>query len=177
MRVVQSFTREPVQQKAFHGVNDRYRAANYETTVLNAIYFPAVDLLATAATAIVFGYGGWLVYHGEMTAGTLFAFALYLSNFFDPIQQLSQLYNTFLSAIAALDKIIGVLDEEPQVVDPRRGRVAGAGSTAASTSRTSASATARSSPRSCTGSSSTCPPGRPWRSSGTRAPASRRSRS
>ena len=123
MRVVQSFTREPVQQKAFHGVNDRYRAANYETTVLNAIYFPAVDLLATAATAIVFGYGGWLVYHGEMTAGTLFAFALYLSNFFDPIQQLSQLYNTFLSAIAALDKIIGVLDEEPQVVDP-----AGAGS-------------------------------------------------
>jgi ATP-binding cassette subfamily B protein len=79
MRVGQSFTREPVQQKAFHGVNDRYRAANY-ATVLNAIYFPAVDLLATAATAIVFGYGGWLVYHGQMTAGTLFAFALYLSN-------------------------------------------------------------------------------------------------
>ena len=118
MRVVQSFTREPVQEKAFQGVNDRYRSANYETTVLNAIYFPAVDLLATAATAIVFGYGGWLVYHGDMTAGTLFAFALYLSNFFDPVQQLSQLYNTFLAAIAALDKIIGVLDEKPQVVDP-----------------------------------------------------------
>jgi ABC-type multidrug transport system fused ATPase/permease subunit len=118
MRVVQSFTREPVQEKAFHGVNDRYRAANYETTVLNAIYFPAVDLLSSAATAIVFGYGGWLVYHGDMTAGTLFAFALYLSNFFDPVQQLSQLYNTFLSAIAALDKIVGVLDEKPQVVDP-----------------------------------------------------------
>ena len=118
MRVVQSFTREPVQEQAFRGVHDRYRAANYETTILNAIYFPAVDLLASAATAIVFGYGGWLVYHGEMTTGTLFAFALYLSNFFDPIQQLSQLYNTFLSAIAALDKIIGVLDEQPQVVDP-----------------------------------------------------------
>ena len=118
MRVVQSFTREPVQEQAFRGVNDRYRAANYETTILNGIYFPAVDLLASAATAIVFGYGGWLVYHGEMTTGTLFAFALYLSNFFDPIQQLSQLYNTFLSAIAALDKIIGVLDEQPQVVDP-----------------------------------------------------------
>jgi ABC-type multidrug transport system fused ATPase/permease subunit len=118
MRVVQSFTREPVQQRAFHGVNDRYRAANYETVVLNGIYFPVVDLLASVATAIVFGYGGWLVYHGDMTAGTLFAFALYLSNFFDPIQQLSQLYNTFLAAIAALDKIIGVLDEKPQVVDP-----------------------------------------------------------
>ena len=117
MRVVQSFTREPVQERAFRGVNVRYRDANYETTVLNAIYFPTVDLLSSAATAIVFGYGGWLVYHGDMTAGTLFAFALYLSNFFDPIQQLSQLYNTFLSAIAALDKIVGVLDEEPQVVD------------------------------------------------------------
>jgi ABC-type multidrug transport system fused ATPase/permease subunit len=117
MRVVQSFTREPVQEEAFQGVNTRYRNANYETTVLNAIYFPAVDLLSSAATAIVFGYGGWLVYHGEMSPGTLFAFALYLSNFFDPIQQLSQLYNTFLSAIAALDKIVGVLDEEPQVVD------------------------------------------------------------
>ena len=177
MRVVQSFTREPVQQQAFHGVNDRYRAANYETTVLNAIYFPAVDLLASAATAIVFGYGGWLVYHGDMTAGTLFAFALYLSNFFDPIQQLSQLYNTFLSAIAALDKIIGVLDEEPQVVDPAGARDARRGSTAACTSRTSASATAPSSPRCCTGSSSTFPPARRSRSSATPAPASRRSRS
>ena len=117
MRVVQSFTREPVQERAFRGVNVRYRDANYETTVLNAIYFPTVDLLSSAATAIVFGYGGWLVYHGDMTAGTLFAFALYLSNFFDPVQQLSQLYNTFLSAIAALDKIVGVLDEQPQVLD------------------------------------------------------------
>ena len=117
MRVVQSFTREPEQERAFREVNDRYRAANYRTVVLNAIYFPAVDLLSSVATAIVFGYGGWLVYHDEMSTGTLFAFALYLSNFFDPIQQLSQLYNTFLSAIAALDKVAGVLDEEPQVVD------------------------------------------------------------
>jgi ATP-binding cassette subfamily B protein len=117
MRVVQSFTREPEQERAFRGVNDRYRAANYRTVVLNGIYFPAVDLLSSVATAIVFGYGGWLVYHGDMSTGTLFAFALYLSNFFDPIQQLSQLYNTFLSAIAALDKIVGVLEEEPQVVD------------------------------------------------------------
>jgi ABC-type multidrug transport system fused ATPase/permease subunit len=117
MRVVQSFTREPVQQRAFHGVNDRYRGANYETVVLNGIYFPVVDFLSSAATAIVLAYGGFRVYEGEMTAGTLFAFMLYLSNFFDPVQQLSQLYNTFLAAIAALDKIIGVLDEQPEVVD------------------------------------------------------------
>jgi ABC-type multidrug transport system fused ATPase/permease subunit len=117
MRVVQSFTREPVSQTSFRGINDAYRAANYETVVLNGIYFPAVDVLSSVATAIVLGFGGWLVVDGSLTAGTLFAFTLYLSNFFDPVQQLSQLYNTFLSATAALDRIVAVLDEEPEVVD------------------------------------------------------------
>ena len=117
MRVVQSFTREPENQRSFRGVNERYREANQETVILNGLYFPAVDLLSSAATAIVLGYGGWLVIHDDMTLGTLLAFTLYLSNFFDPVQQLSKLYNTFMSAIAAMDKIIDVLDEEADVVD------------------------------------------------------------
>ena len=117
MRVVQSFTREPQNQTSFRGINDRYRESNYETVVLNGVYFPAVDFLSSLATAIVLGYGGYLLIHDEVTIGTLLAFTLYLSNFFDPVQQLSQLYNTFLSAIAALDKIMDVLDEEPEIVD------------------------------------------------------------
>ena len=117
MRVVQSFTREPVSQTTFRGVNERYREANYDTVILNGIYFPAVDILSSVATAIVLGVGGWLVVEGNMTIGTLLAFALYLTNFFDPVQQLSQLYNTFLSATAALDRITQVLDEEPDIVD------------------------------------------------------------
>jgi ABC-type multidrug transport system fused ATPase/permease subunit len=117
MRVVQSFTREPENQRSFRGVNERYREANHETVILNGLYFPAVDFLSSVATGIVLGYGGWLVLEDEVTVGTLLAFTLYLSNFFDPVQQLSQLYNTFLSAIAAMDKIIEVLDEEPEVVD------------------------------------------------------------
>jgi ABC-type multidrug transport system fused ATPase/permease subunit len=117
MRVVQSFTREPTSQRSFRGVNEAYRSANHETVILNGVYFPAVDVLSSVATAIVLGYGGWLVIDGSLSVGTLFAFALYLSNFFDPVQQLSQLYNTFLSATAALDRIIGVLDEEPEVLD------------------------------------------------------------
>ena len=117
MRVVQSFTREPTSQTTFRGVNQRYRESNYETVVLNGIYFPAVDILSALATAIVLGFGGWLVVEGDMTAGTLVAFLLYLANFFDPVQQLSQLYNTFLSATAALDRITAVLDEEPDIVD------------------------------------------------------------
>jgi ATP-binding cassette subfamily B protein len=117
MRVVQSFTREPTSQASFRGVNERYREANYETVVLNGFYFPAVDVLSSVGTAIVLGFGGALVVHGSLTVGTLLAFTLYLANFFDPVQQLSQLYNTFLSATAALDRIIVVLDEEPEVVD------------------------------------------------------------
>jgi ABC-type multidrug transport system fused ATPase/permease subunit len=117
MRVVQSFTREPASQATFRGVNERYRESNYETVVLNGLYFPAVDVLSSVATAIVLGFGGALVVDGSLTVGTLLAFTLYLSNFFDPVQQLSQLYNTFLSAAAALDRITDVLDEEPEVVD------------------------------------------------------------
>ncbi len=117
MRVVQSFTREPTSQSAFRGVNERYREANYETVILNGLYFPAVDILSSVATAIVLGVGGWLVVEGNMTIGTLLAFTLYLGNFFDPVQQLSQLYNTFLSATAALDRITALLDEEPDLVD------------------------------------------------------------
>ncbi len=117
MRVVQSFTREPSSHTTFRGVNERYRESNYETVVLSGVYFPTVDVLSSIAVAIVLGFGGALVVDGSLTAGTLFAFVLYLANFFDPVQQLSQLYNTFLSATAALDRILNVLDEEPEVVD------------------------------------------------------------
>ena len=117
MRVVQSFTRERRNAERFREVNDDYRAANHETVVLNGLYFPFVDFLSSAATAVVLGFGGYLVFDGDMTIGTLFAFIGYLSNFFDPVQQLSQLYNTFLAAIAALDKVIDVMDEEPEVLD------------------------------------------------------------
>ena len=98
-------------------MNAHYREANQQTVVLNGLYFPFVDFLAALATAIVVGYGGWLASHDQISAGTLFAFVLYLSNFFDPVQQLSQLYNTFLAAVAALDKIMEVIDEEPEVLD------------------------------------------------------------
>jgi ABC-type multidrug transport system fused ATPase/permease subunit len=117
MRILQAFTREHASARRFREINDHYRQANHRTVVLNGIYFPFVDFLSAGATAIVVGYGGYLTYQGEVTVGTLFAFLLYLSNFFDPIQQLSQLYNTFLAAVAALDKIVDVLDEEPEVVD------------------------------------------------------------
>ncbi len=117
MRVVQAFTRERPALDNFRAVARRYRDSNMQTVVLNGIYFPFVDLLSSVALAVVLGYGGHLYFAGQISIGTLFAFMLYVQNFFDPVQQLSQLYNTFLSATAALDKIVGVLDEQPQVRD------------------------------------------------------------
>ena len=117
MRVVQAFNREQPAFENFRQVAQRYREANMRTVVLNGFYFPTVDLLSTAALAIVLAYGGHLYFGHSLSLGTLFAFMLYVNNFFDPVQQLSQLYNTFLSATAALDKIMGVLDEQPQVID------------------------------------------------------------
>ena len=117
MRMVQAFTREQQNIENFRAVAERYREANMQTVVLNGWYFPFVDFLSSVALAVVLGYGGYLYFHGSVTLGTLFAFMLYVQNFFDPVQQLSQLYNTFLSATAALDKIMDVLDEEPTVLD------------------------------------------------------------
>jgi ABC-type multidrug transport system fused ATPase/permease subunit len=117
MRVVQAFTREQANTQNFRNVAERYRESNMETVVLNGLYFPFVDLLSSIALAVVLGYGGHLYFNGDITLGTLFAFLLYVQNFFDPVQQLSQLYNTFLSATAALDKIMDVMDEAPEVHD------------------------------------------------------------
>jgi ATP-binding cassette subfamily B protein len=117
MRIVQAFTREEAAYRNFREVASHYRGANMQTVVLNGVYFPFVDFQSTCALGVILAYGGHLYFAGELGLPTLFAFMLYVNNFFDPVQQLSQLYNTFLSATAALDKIIGVLDAAPEVTD------------------------------------------------------------
>jgi ATP-binding cassette subfamily B protein len=117
VRVVQAYGREEANLANFRSVNGSYRDANQQTVFANAYYFPAVGLLSNLGTVIVFGYGGWLYIQGDLALGTLVAFTGYLSNFFDPVQQLSQLYNTFLAATAALDKIFDVMDVQPRLVD------------------------------------------------------------
>ncbi len=118
MRVLQAFTRERHAREHFDRVARTYRNANHETVVQQGLYFPFVEFLSAAATAVVLGYGGYLVFEGQTTIGVLAAFLAYLTNFFDPVQQLSQLYSTFLQAVAALDKIQEVLEVEPTVNDP-----------------------------------------------------------
>ena len=88
-----------------------------KTVYLNAAYFPGVELLSALATAGILLYGGIQAIEGDMTIGVLVAFLAALNNFFDPIQQLSQLYTTYQSGMAALDKIFELLDEEPDLAD------------------------------------------------------------
>lgn len=117
MRVVQGFGRQEPTARTFARVNDEYREANMATIRLSGIYFPGVELLAGIGTAIILYFGSTLVLDRAVTVGVMVAFVGYLSSFFDPIQQLSQLYATFQSAMAALEKIFGVLDTEPQLAD------------------------------------------------------------
>src|SRR6202042_3235412 len=110
-------TRERAARANFKEVGETYRRSNQETVIQNALYFPFVDFLSSSATAIILGYGGYLVFDKQTSIGVLTAFLGYATSFFDPVQQLSQLYSTFLSAVAALDKIMEVLVQEPQVSD------------------------------------------------------------
>jgi ABC-type multidrug transport system fused ATPase/permease subunit len=122
VRVVQAFRREEANYRRFLAVNERYRAANVQTVNYSSIYFPFVSLLSAVATAVVLGYGGMLVFRGQLSPGALFAFIGLLSNFFDPVQQLSQFYQTLLAATAALDKVVEVLRTEPAMADSSEAR-------------------------------------------------------
>jgi ATP-binding cassette subfamily B protein len=84
---------------------------------LNAAYFPAVELLSALVTVEILAIGGIEVIGGHTSTGVVFGFIAALNNFFDPIQQLSQLYTTYQSGMAALDKIFALLDEQPELVD------------------------------------------------------------
>ncbi len=117
IRVVHAFAAESRMQDRFDSVTRDHYDANMRTVWLNAIYFPAVEMISVAATGIVLWYGGLLTADQAITFGVLFAFIAYLGEFFDPIQQLSQFYNSYLAAMAALDKIADVIAAEPQIVD------------------------------------------------------------
>jgi ABC-type multidrug transport system fused ATPase/permease subunit len=122
IRVVRSFAQEERHVGRMGELNELNREANMKTVYLNASYFPAVELLSAVGTAVILLYGGYhaLDLTGDARAeqiGVVVAFVGYLSTFFDPIQQLSNLYTTYQQGMAALDKIFDLLDTEPDMVD------------------------------------------------------------
>jgi ATP-binding cassette, subfamily B, bacterial len=117
VRVVRSFGQEPRHLSAMTELNEANREANLKTVYLNASYFPAVELLAAVGTAAILLYGGTQSIDGAIQIGVIVAFVGYLATFFEPIQQLSQLYTTYQQGMAALDKIFDLLDTSPDMVD------------------------------------------------------------
>ncbi|MEU8318409.1 ABC transporter ATP-binding protein [Nonomuraea sp. NPDC048881] len=120
IRAVQAFRREPRNQEIFAQLNDDYRDANARSMVLGAEFMFGIKLIGNLTVGGVLLYGGYLAIQGEVTVGVLAAFLLYLRQFYEPMQELSQFYNTLQSAGAALEKLSGVLEEEPGVPEPRR---------------------------------------------------------
>jgi ATP-binding cassette subfamily B protein len=117
VRVVRSFGQEPRHEAVMTDLNEQNRAVNMKTVYLNASYFPAVELLAAVGTAVILLYGGSQAIEGAIQIGIIVSFVAYLTVFFEPIQELSQLYTTYQQGMAALDKIFDLLDTDPDMVD------------------------------------------------------------
>jgi ABC-type multidrug transport system fused ATPase/permease subunit len=117
VRVVRSFAQEPRHVARMDALNEENYDANMKTVYLNAAYFPAVELLSAVGTAVIILYGGYQSLEGAIAIGVVVAFVGYLQTFFDPIQQISQLYTTYQQGMAALDKIFDLLDTQPEMTD------------------------------------------------------------
>jgi ATP-binding cassette, subfamily B, bacterial len=117
VRVVRSFAQEPRHMERMAELNEENRVANMRTVHLNAAYFPAVELLSAIGTMVILLYGGYQAIDGNIQVGVVVAFVGYLNAFFDPIQQISQLYTTYQQGMAALDKIFDLLETAPDMTD------------------------------------------------------------
>ena len=118
LRAVQAFRREGRNAEIFDALTKDYARASARSAQINAIFAPGIAMIGNVITGVVLCYGGLRVLDGDIRIGVLASFLLYLQRFFDPLQDVSQFYNTFQSAASALEKISGVLEEEPSVAEP-----------------------------------------------------------
>jgi len=135
LRAVQAFRRENRNAEIFDALADDYAKASRRSAQINAIFAPGIAMIGNVITGVVLCYGGLRVLDGDIKVGVLASFVLYLQRFFDPLQDVSQFYNTFQSAASALEKISGVLEEEPSVAEPASPAAVGAPVPAAGSGR------------------------------------------
>jgi ABC-type multidrug transport system fused ATPase/permease subunit len=117
MRVIQAFTQEGASRERFDEVNRENRDAYVEAMSLSFIFLPTVEFLGVFATGIVLWFGGMAVARDTLTLGVVVAFLAYVTRFFQPIQELSQLYTTMQAAMAGGEQVLKLLDTEPEVKD------------------------------------------------------------
>jgi ATP-binding cassette subfamily B protein len=118
LRAVQAFRREERNEEIFDELSTDYARASRRSSQINAIYSPGIAMVGNVITGVVLCYGGLRVLDGDIRVGVLASFLLYLQRFFDPLQDVSQFYNSFQGAASALEKLSGVLEEQSSVPEP-----------------------------------------------------------
>jgi len=119
VREAQAFNRTEENIARFRRRNAANRDANVQAVAITSAFAPTIDMLSTLATALVIGYGGYLVFSGSLSIGILSAFLIYVQQFFRPIQLASQVYTQAQAAVAGAERIYNILDEEPEPEDPQ----------------------------------------------------------
>jgi ATP-binding cassette, subfamily B, multidrug efflux pump len=125
MQVVQIFNREKEELRRFQDINDAHRKAQVRAIFHFALFWPAVDLISSVALGLVIWYGGLQAIGGALTVGVLIAFIQYVRQFFEPIRNLSDQYNTLQSAMAASERVFDVLDNDASLPEPEEPAPAG----------------------------------------------------
>lgn len=115
MSIVQVFNREREEMRRFSGINDDHRAAQIKTIFYFALFWPVVDIVSSTALGLVLWFGGLRAMTGTLTLGVLIAFIQYTRQFFEPIRNLSDQYNTLQSAMAGAERIFGLLDQDYEI--------------------------------------------------------------
>lgn len=123
IRITQAFTREEKNALGFDRINRENYEANMKAIMLFAFFLPVVEILGALGTAIVIWYGGGQVVQNAIPLGTMYLFLDYVTRFYAPIRDLSQVYNTLQSSLAAAEKIFGILDREPEKENPGAKRI------------------------------------------------------
>ena len=121
MRVIQAFAQEKAMRNRFDSANQDNRTAFVDAMALSFVFLPTVEFLAVLATAIVLWFGGRSAAQGALELGVLVAFLAYVTRFFQPVQELSQLYTTMQAAMAGGERVLELLDAQPDVPDPKSG--------------------------------------------------------
>ena len=117
VRQAQAFNRTDVNIQRFRARNAKNRDANVAAVGITSAFPPSIDVLSTLSTALVIGYGGFLVFHHRLTVGLLAAFLIYVQQFFRPVQLAASVYALLQSALAGSERIYGILDETEEPSD------------------------------------------------------------
>lgn len=120
MKLIQIFAREKEKYEEFEGKSEELFRANWREVMTFAIFRPAIYLLSVIAMVLIIGTGSASVLSGELSIGTLFIFISYISSFFEPIQELAEQFGTLQSSLASAEKVFSILDEVPQVENPKQ---------------------------------------------------------